>query len=233
VTLPAVAVKAALVDPAATVTVGGTVKAAALLASTTVTPPLPAALDRFAVHVDVPLEPRLVGAQDSRVKTAGATREIDAVCELPLYVAVICAVWSAVMLPAVAVNAAVPVPGATNTLPGTVNPTALLDSVTVAPPAPEAFDKLTVQLDAAPGPRLVGAHDTALTRVGATREIDAVCELPLSVAVITAAWSEVMVPAVALKLAVPEPAGTVTAAGTVKAGVLLDSKTVAPFPGAD
>jgi len=65
VTVPAVAVKLAVLDPLATVTVPGTVSVATLLDSATVTPPDPARLERVTVHADVPPELRLVGVQAS------------------------------------------------------------------------------------------------------------------------------------------------------------------------
>ena len=51
-TIPAVAVKAPVVEPDATVTVGETVSVEELLESVTVAPPELAAWDRVAVHVD-------------------------------------------------------------------------------------------------------------------------------------------------------------------------------------
>ena len=74
-------------------------------------------------------------------------------------------------------------PDATFTDAGTVNAAALLESVTVMPPEPAACERVTVQADVPPEPRLVGLHDTWLTVVAATSEIDAVRELPLYEAV--------------------------------------------------
>ncbi len=81
---PTVAVKLAEVAPDATVTVAGTVSAAALLDRVTVIPLDPAACDSVTVHADVPPELRLVGLHDNRLTVVGATNEIDAVLELPL-----------------------------------------------------------------------------------------------------------------------------------------------------
>jgi len=82
--VPAVAVKLVVVEPLVTVTVPGTVNAARLLDSVTATPPEPAAVDRVTVHADVPPELRLVGAQESWLTAAGAIRDREVVCELPL-----------------------------------------------------------------------------------------------------------------------------------------------------
>ena len=83
------------------------------------------------------------------------------------------------IVPAVAVKLAEVAPAATVADAGTVRAAALLDSVTVMPPDPAACDSVTVQDDVPPEFRLVGLQATRLTVVGATSEIDAVCELPL------------------------------------------------------
>jgi len=80
----------------------------------------------------------------------------------------------------VAVKVAVVFPAPTVTDAGTVTAVALLDRNTVAPPV---FDTVTVQVEFAPGPRLVGLQVNALSTTGATNEIVAVFVLPLSVAV--------------------------------------------------
>lgn len=90
----AVAVAVAVVAPAATVTDAGTVSAVLLLESDTTAPPAGAAPDNVTVHVEVALPLKLVGAQASELITtdAGAASEIEAVCEVLLYVAVAIAV---------------------------------------------------------------------------------------------------------------------------------------------
>ncbi len=82
-------------------------------------------------------------------------------------------------MPAVAVKLPVVAPDATLTEPGTVNAATLLDSVTVMPPEPAACESVTVHADASPELRVVGLHERRLIMVGATSEIDAVCELLL------------------------------------------------------
>src|ERR1019366_6068816 len=67
-----------------------------------------------------------------------------------------------------------------------------------------------------------------LSTVIRRRAIDVVCVLPFNVAVSVAVWSEAIVPAVAVKAAVVDPAATATDPGTVSAAVLLDSVTVPP-----
>ena len=55
-----------------------------------------------------------------------------------------------------------------------------------------------------------------------------VSEIPLSDAVITAFCAAEMTPARAVKVAVADPAGTVTDAGTLRAAELLDNATTSP-----
>ncbi len=82
-----------------------------------------------------------------------------------------------------AVNVAVVLSGATVTVAGRLKLPALLNSPTVAPPT---FDTVTVQVELAFGPRLVGVQLSPVTITGATREIVAVRALPFNVAVIVA-----------------------------------------------
>jgi len=79
----------------------------------------------------------------------------------------------------VAVKFAEVAPDATLTEDGTVNAVTLLESPTVMPPEPAACESVTEHADVPAELRVVGLHETRLTVVGATSEIDAVCELPL------------------------------------------------------
>jgi hypothetical protein len=78
---------------------------------------------------------------------------------------------------------AVVVPDPTATEPGTVRAPALLDSVTVAPPV---FDTVTVHVELAPDPRLVGLQVSPLTTVAVASAMFAVVVPPFSVAVTVA-----------------------------------------------
>ena len=68
--------------------------------------------------------------------------------------------WSAEIFPAVAVKPADADPAATDTVAGTVNAVALLESVMVAPPLGAVFDNVTEQAAVPPGFRLVGEQET-------------------------------------------------------------------------
>ena len=83
------AVKVAVVLPAAIATEGGTVNAAALLDSVTVAPPV---FDTVTVHVELAPDSRLAGAHASPPTTVAVARVMVAVCVLPFSVAVMVAV---------------------------------------------------------------------------------------------------------------------------------------------
>jgi hypothetical protein len=222
---PAVTLKVADFEPAATVTDVGSRRDELLSDNETDTPPAGAAWVRVTVHTLVAPALRLVGLHVSPLSSTGATSVIVAVCVLPFSVAVMVAVWLLAIVPAVAVKVAVVLPDATVTEAGTVNAAALLDSVTVAPPV---CVTVTVQVALPPDPRLAGLHVRPLSNTGATSAIIAVCVPPFSVAVMVAVWLLAIVPAVAVKVAVVLPDATAAEAGTVNAAALLDSVTVAP-----
>src|SRR5947209_1825326 len=126
--LAAVAVKVVLELPGDTVTVPGTLSNAVLLDSVTLPP---AVFERVTVQVlDWP-EARGAGLDETPVTRTGADRFTCPVCELPLRAAVTVAVWSAAIVPAVAVKVALALPADTVTVPGTVNNAVLLESVTL------------------------------------------------------------------------------------------------------
>jgi hypothetical protein len=84
----AVALKVALVAPAATVTDVGTVSRVLLLARVTTKPPVGAAWVSVTVQVLTALWPRLAGLQATAETCMGATRLKVAVWEAPFRVAV-------------------------------------------------------------------------------------------------------------------------------------------------
>jgi hypothetical protein len=85
---PAVALNVAVVAPAATVTVPGTVSEALLLPSVTLEPPAGAVVVKATVHVLTALCPRLVGLHATPDTSTGASRLMVAICELLPRVAV-------------------------------------------------------------------------------------------------------------------------------------------------
>jgi hypothetical protein len=105
-------------------------------------------------------------------------------------------------------------------------------NATVLPPVGAARLRVIVQVVAAPGARLTGAHASDDTVALGVTVIVAVV-LPPSVAVIVTVWDVPTVPAVAVNVVELVVAGTVTDAGTGKAALLSDeSVTVLPPAGA-
>ena len=88
VTVPAVAVKLAVVAPEATVTDAGTANAALFEESPTEDPPVNAARDRVTVQVVVPLEATELGAQDKLETAGGGGVTVTEAVALPFKVAV-------------------------------------------------------------------------------------------------------------------------------------------------
>ena len=88
----AVALKVAVVAPAATVTDAGTVSEALLLARATLEPPVGAVWDRVTVQVLTALCPRLAGPHATPETSTGASKLTLVVCELAPRAAVTVAV---------------------------------------------------------------------------------------------------------------------------------------------
>ena len=83
------------------------------------------------------------------------------------------------MVVVVALNVAEVAAAATVTDAGTVRVVPVLVNVTLAPPVGAALVRVTVQVEEAFCPKLVGLHVSVDTRTGATRLIVAVRELLL------------------------------------------------------
>src|SRR5579872_2005284 len=213
--VPAAALNVAVVAPAATITDAGTIRFELVFVSVTLAPPVGAACVNVTVHVLEAFCPRLVGLHVNEDTTTGATRLTVAFAELPLYVAVMVALWLLAMLVVVALNVAVVAAAATVTEAGTVNVVLVFVSVTTAPPVGAACVNVTVHALEAFCPRLVGLHASVDTTTGATRFTVAFAELPLYVAVMVALWLLLTVVVVALDVAVVVAGAVRTAPGTV------------------
>ena len=148
-TVTVVTVRVAVVAPAATVTLAGTVAAEVLLLeSVTTAPPAGAAALKVTVPVDELPPVTLAGFTlklASDTTAAGFTVSV-ALC-VPLYVPVIVTGVDVLTATVVTVNVAVVAPAATVTLAGTVaTAVSPLASVTTAPPVGAAALKVTVPL---------------------------------------------------------------------------------------
>jgi hypothetical protein len=144
--VPAVAVNVALVESAGTVTEAGTVSQELLSDTVTANPPVGAALVRVTVQVEAAPGARVAGVQLSADRAAGAASDSEALAEVPLRVAVICAVASVVTAATVAVKVAEVAPAATVTEEGVVTLALLSDRATLAPPVGAATFSVTVQV---------------------------------------------------------------------------------------
>ena len=186
--MPAVAVKAAVVAAAATVTLEGTVKLALLLVKLTAEPPVGAAPLNVTVQVLVPGPVNEAGLQARALtlKVTGATSEIAEVALAPLAVAVSVAVELVEIVPAVAEKAAVAAPAAMLTEAGAVSSGLLDEMVTVRPPVGAAALAVTVQVLMAPEVSEAGAQASEVTVTSGARLMEAVLELALYPAVTTA-----------------------------------------------
>ena len=145
-------------------------------------------------------------------------------------------VVAVVTVTVVTVKVAVVAPAATVTFAGTAAAPLLLDSVTIAPPAGAALVSVTVPVAEAGPTTLVGftATDERLAAGGAGCGVIvrlAVRVTP-SVPEITAVVFAVTALVLTANVALVAPAATVTLAGTVAAGWLLDRVIVAPPAGA-
>jgi hypothetical protein len=185
----AVALKVAVVAPAATVTDAGTVSEVLPLASVTVEPPAGAVWVTVTVQVLIALCPRLVGLQASPDIVTDPERVTVVAVGLPPRVAVTVTLWLlAIEAAAVALKVAEVAPAVTVTDAGTVSEALLLASEIMEPPAPAAWLSVTVQVLTAPCPRLEGPQASVDIRPGADRPMVAVVELPPRVAVTTTLW---------------------------------------------
>jgi hypothetical protein len=231
--------KLALVCPADTVTLDGTVATDVLLLdSVTVAPPEGAAPDSVTVPVELFRPLTLVGfsVREERVTLPLAGLMVrDACCELLPSVALITAIVVLVTEVVVTVKFADVEPDGTVTLPGTLADELLLLKLTTEPPEGAAELNVTVPVELFPPTTLVGFNVTE-EMVGpllaGLMVSEACCELLPSVAVIVAVVAEVTVWVLTVNVALVAPAGTMTLAGTVAAAALLESATVAPPGGA-
>jgi hypothetical protein len=232
-------VKLALVWPADTVTLDGTVATdVLLLESVTVTPPEGTAAERVTVPVELfpPLTRVGLRVSEESVTPPLAGLMVSEACwELLPSVAVITAVVVVVTDVVVTVKFALVDPAATVTLLGTLAEPLLLESETTDPPEGAALESVTVPCEELPPVTLLGFNVTEETvgeDAGVTVKV-ACLELDPRVAVIVTLVFVVTVLVLTVKFALVWPDDTVTLEGTVATDVLLlESETVEPPEGA-
>src|SRR5882672_12812841 len=171
-----VTLKVALVAPAATVTLAGTVAAGLLLESVTCAPPAGAGPFSVTVPVEEPPPVTLAGLTVSD-ETAGGSTVSVAVRVAPPEDAERVTGVDAATAPVVTLNVALVAPAATVTLAGTVAAGLLLESVTCAPPADAGPFSVTVPVEEPPPVTLVGLTVSDETAGGSTVK-EAVCVAP-------------------------------------------------------
>lgn len=228
------AVNIAVICPYATATLAGTVTFALLLDSRTVVPPVGAAALILTWHALVPGAVRTAGVQLSEVtcNCCGDTVK-PAVAVPPLSVAVRVTYTVLSVLCAEAVKVAVLSPEGTLTLEGTLTFELLLARATVLPPA-GAFPLRVIVQPLVAGPvTMAGVQSRLTTRSCCGVTVNpVVAELPLISAVKVTLTGVVVACADAMKVALFCAAFNRMVGGTVTAGLLLDSETVAPPAGA-
>lgn len=201
--------------------------------------PLPESLTEFTVRAAFPLEvmvsvcvdgcptvtlPKSMDVGLTTICAVAASSCSEKVLLTPPALAVKVTVCVEVTDEAVAVRFAVVAPDGTVTEAGTETELLLLDSATDIPPEPAAALRVTAHVsETAPVSELLVQFRllrVTAVAVGSTCR-DRVLLTPPAEAVIVAVCVVVTVPAVAVKLAFVEPAGTVTDAGTDSALLLL------------
>lgn len=223
--------KVAVVVPAATVTVEGTVAADGLLLESDTTAPFAGAAElKVTVPVDEVPPVTEVGFRTTDETVAELTVKV-APCE-PLYDPVMVTCVEAPTAAVATWNVAELAPAATVTLAGTVAAEVLLlESVTTAPVAGAGPFSVTVPVEKVPPSTLDGFNETAKMPGGLT--VRDVPWVPLSVPEILTCVGALTADVVIANVALVAPAATVTLAGTVATDeLLLLSGTTAPPGGA-
>jgi hypothetical protein len=224
-----VAVKFAVVAPAATVTVAGIVTSVVSeFASVTTSPVGPAAAARVTVPVELFPPMTDVGAT-TRLLTPGRLIVRVADCEDAPSVAVMSAVVVEETAVVVTVNVADVLPGVTVTLPGTVAAPLPELRDTTSPDEPAGPVRVTVPVELDPPTTDVGERETLATPGRLMVRVAVLEEAPRVAVIVEVAVAETAL-VEAVKVAVVFPEVTVTDAGTVAAAVLEEVRvTTSPL----
>jgi hypothetical protein len=229
-TATVVTVNVAVVAPAATVTLAGTVALALLEVSATESPPVAAAELIVTVPVDVAPPSTDVGFNVTPV-TSGPSTVSVAVTEVVPVVAVIVSVLFVPTAVVETVKVPVVAPAATVTVAGTVADGSLEDKATERPPVGAAPFSVTVPLEDVPPLTVVGFRASFVATGGWTVNA-AETGVPLLVAVIFPVVLDPTGVVVTVNVPVVAPAAIVTVAGTVAAELVDARLTVSPPVGA-
>ena len=210
-------VNVAVVAPALTVTLAGSLADVVLSDSVTTAPPAGAALVNVTVPVEEVPPVTLEGFKVTPESAAGSVIVSSAVLVTPPATALIVATVPVDTAVVVTVNVAVVAPALTVTLAGTVADALLLERATAVPPAGAAPVKVMVPVEELPPTTVVGFNEIPCSaELGDTVKV-AVLVTPLRTALIVAFTELVTAVVVTVNVAVNVPAATVTLAGTVAA----------------
>lgn len=236
-TAATVAVKPAVVAPAATVTEAGTVTAVLLLARPTASPPVAAAAFSVTVQLSVPAPLMDEFVQETAVSTGTPVPLKAMAVDAPVDELLASVSWPVAAPATVGSNCTVRLAVAFGfNVKGNVTPEiekpepVTVAAVRVTGPVPdepkvtvcvvavltETFPKLTVEV-------LMVSVGTVAFNCNAK-----VCETPATLAVSVAVWAVTTAVTIAEKVALVAPAATVTDAGTVTALLLLAKLTAKP-----
>jgi hypothetical protein len=218
-----VALKVAVVAPAAMETVAGTLTLPLELRATTLV--CGAAMLSATVQTAVPPAVTVAGLQARLLRTGTATTETEVFLLDPFRVAVRVEVWVAAFEAVVPLNVAVLAPVATDTVAGTATLPLEPRATTVA--CATAALRVTVQTVIPPAFIVAGLQARLVGTGTATTETQKFTLPPLRLAVTVEVWVAEFGAVVPVKFAVVAPAATDTVAGTVKLPLELRATRVA------
>lgn len=221
-------VNTAVVAPAATVTLAGTVALVALEESDTTAPPVGAGPLKVTVPVDGDPPATEVGDRLNDATEAGLIVTV-ALAETALSVPVISAATAAVTGAVVTVNVAEYEPAAIVTVAGTAALLLFEARLTINPPLGAGPVSVAVPVEALPPVTVVGASESELKVAGVIPKValsEVVPRVAVRVAVVDAVTDEV----VTVNVVLLAPCGMVTVVGTPAFELLEDTATFTPAP---
>jgi hypothetical protein len=209
-----VTVKVAVVAPALTVTLAGTLADELLSERAISAPPAGAALVSVTVPVEEPPPVTVEGFSVTPESAAGSVIVRSDVFVTPPATALIVATVAVDTAVVVTVKVAVVAPALTVTLGGRLADGLLLERATAIPPAGAAPVRVTVPVEELPPTTVVGFNEIPCSAELGDTVRAAVLVTPLKAALIVAVTALVTAVVVTVNVPVKLPAATVTLAGT-------------------